>query len=204
MEIVIMELRDSTFTLEDVYNLIRDVYKERENNGIFFSVSKWSFEEFEDSLTKDNSQVIIAFDSDTDDMLGCATFFIRQNKKGRKFANFRHAVVSPFAQRKGVGRKLNDARFEIAKREDCEYVQCSTAVNAKSSVEWHLKYGYKIVALRSFNSNYYSYIFRYQLKPSFVWNNDLFVKCIYLWSAFKTKLKYKENGAVRAPFNIIK
>lgn len=204
MLVIVKDISETSFNYEQVYTLIKEIYKERVNSGIQFSVSKWSFEEFQNSLVKENAQIVIAIDSNTNEMLGCATYFIKLNKKGQKFANFRHAVVSPLAQRKGVGRKLNDARFEIAKREDCEYIQCSTAVNAKSSVEWHLKYGYKIVALRSFNSNYYSYIFRYQLKPSIVWNNDFFVKCIYLWSAFKTKIKYKKNGEIRAPFNITK
>ena len=74
----------------------------------------------------------------------------------------------------------------------------STAIDAKSSVNWHKKNGFRIIELQSSPStNYYSYIFRKQLVHDPKWSNPVYCKLQYWKSAIRCRMYKLANGEDR-------
>ncbi|MBR1626119.1 MAG: GNAT family N-acetyltransferase [Bacteroidales bacterium] len=106
-----------------------------------------------------------------------------------------YLAVSPIAQRVGVGKMLLEKGVEIAKENNLTYISGDTSQYATWSIKWHKRMGYKIVGYDSFyKTDYYSYIFRLQIKPSILWNNALFCKIVFLFSYIKTKAMMTNKG----------
>ena len=83
----------------------------------------------------------------------------------------------------------------------CSFVVSDTAIGATSSMNWHLKNGYKKDRLLSWSDrDYYSCLFRFQLKPHRFWSNDAFCELYFLCSFVKCRLCYQENGKYRFLF----
>lgn len=161
-DLIISRIEDSPFSYDDLMALIRASVQERVEQRIEFNVTRMTVEEFK-SKTK-NSIVLIAY---TDhDLCGTACITILKDKKNNSFAYHEHIFVSPECKRKGIGTKLLKEHIEISKDYGCSYILSDTAINAKSSVKWHLKNGFKLIGLHSFSStDYYSKVFKYQITP---------------------------------------
>lgn len=193
MNIVIDRVENTAVSYKQILDLIHQSFVERIQQGLLFTCSTLTEEEFINK-TKDGL-VFVAMDKDTNDLIGTVTVHIRKNKRNITYGYHEYLAVSPIAKRNGVGTKLLAKVMAIVMDTNGEYIESDTAVLAESSVNWHLKNGFKIVGLQSFQTtNYYSYIFRKQLAPSWKWNNDIYLKMVYVCSLFRTKLLKKEDG----------
>lgn len=195
MDIIIKPVNESPFTLGDVVDLMHRSFEERMNQGLHFTCSSLTVEQFQ--LRTKNSIVLVAWNSATNVLLGTATVTLRKDKRGVTYGYHEYLAISPNAKRLGIGTKLLEERIIIIIiNAGGEYVMSDTAVGAESSVRWHLKNGFKIIALRSFPStNYYSYIFRRQLVPSKLWDSCLYTSLRFRLSSIIVKSLYNENGS---------
>lgn len=187
--IQIKPLSETDVSLRQVYEYIQCIYLERVLQGMNFWATTVSFDEFRDEYEKNSAVVFVAIDDINGELVGSGTIYIRNNGK-YKYAHMTNAVVSPNMRRCGIGSKLKVIRQEYAMQNGCSFISCTTGVNAESSVSWHKKNGYKIVG-KSYWLGYYSYRFRLQLTPSWLWNSNLFCKLVYIRSC--VKLYFKMN-----------
>lgn len=193
MSVVVDRLENTAVSYKQLIELIHHSFEERIQQGLFFTCSTMTEEKYINK-TKDGV-VLVAMDNETNELLGTATIHIRKDNRNIIYGYNEYLAISPSAKRKGIGTKLLEKQMMIVINANGEYIESDTAVGAKSSVCWHLKNGFKIVGLQSFiSTNYYSYVFRKQLVMSKKWNNEILVKLIYLFSAFRTKILKKENG----------
>ena len=193
MGIIIKPLFKSPFSYDEVVNLLHESFKERLDQGLDFTCSTMSVESFK-RRTKD-STVLVAWDKDTNQLLGTITVTLKADSKGYVYGYSENLAIISSAKRLGIGTKLLEELIIIVVNAGGRYILSDTAVEAESSVRWHLKNGFKIIALRSFSStNYYSYIFRRQLAPSKVWNSKFYSFMRYSLSSFIIKKLYKVDG----------
>lgn len=182
---------------EELANLLHDAFQERLDQGLHFSCSYLTPDDFE-HISAD-AVVLVAIDKDNDRLVGTSSVVIHPNAKGN-WAYFQNTAVHPDYKHRGVGSKLEERRTEVARENGCQYVLGDTATRAKSSINMRKKYGFRIVGLKSWpNTNYYSYVFRKQLVPHPLWSNSLFCKIHYWLSALKCKLMYHPDGKFRFP-----
>ena len=181
--IQIKQLQETEITLLDIYIMIQIVYKDRVRQGMNFWATTVSFDDFKKEYERNSAVVFVAIDDTTLELLGSGTIYIRTKGKVR-YAHLTNAVVLPKVHRCGIGSKLKAVRQQFAIQKGCEYISCTTAVNAESSVLWHKKNGYKIVG-KSYWLGYYSYRFRLQITPSLLWNNSLFCRLMYITSCIR-------------------
>lgn len=176
---------------DQLFKLMKDAFREREEQGLNFGAVRANFESFQSAL-KDKTIIVAKKigDNQDEEIIGFQKISFQQN-----FMDCGLVAVSPQYKRQGVGKLLFEKSKELAIANHCDYMTANTATGAKSSVKWHLKNGYRIVGLRSFFSkNYYSYIFRLQLKHHPLWSNGLYCYFRYLLSALKCRLCFHENG----------
>lgn len=193
MDIVITSIDVSPFSNEDVVNLLHESFQERLGQGLEFTCSTMTVDSFK-NRTK-NGTILVAWDSDINDLLGTATVTLRTDSKGIVYGYHENLAIRPKAKRLGIGTKLLEEHIIIVINAGGQYVLSDTAVGAESSVRWHLKNGFKIIALRSFPStNYFSYIFRRQLTPSKLWDSKLYTSFRYHLSSIIIRMLYKEDG----------
>lgn len=189
---------------DELAQLYHEAFQERLDQGLNFICSSFTPDFLKQHCA--NSIVVVAIDKDNNDALtGAAIIEIKHDKKGT-WGYLTDMGISPNYKRCGIGSKLEEKRIAIAKANNCTFVMSDTAVPAKSSVNWHLKNGFKIVELMSWpNTNYYSYNFRKQLVYDPKWSNSLFCKIHYWLSALKCKLMFLPDGKYRSPgmMNII-
>lgn len=190
MKVVVKKLSETSFTYEDILRLIHKSFEERLVQGLKFTCSYLTMDEYENK-TK-GGEVFVAYDTDTGLLVGTVVATQCTDTDGIIFAYYQYLAIAPEYKHRGIGTML----FIYIEREACrfgaQYVISDTAVGAKSSVRFHIKQGFHIVGYRSFRStNYYSYIFRKQLVPSKKWNNPIVYNMLFLKSYVKTRLKYK-------------
>lgn len=185
--IQIKQLTETNISLQQIYDLIQYVYEERVKQGMNFWATTVCFEDFKKEYERNSAVVFVAIDDNTGELLGSGTIYLRNNYK-KKYAHLTNAVVLPKVRRYGIGSKLKEVRHQFAKQNGCAYISCTTGIEAQSSILWHIKNGYKIVG-KSYWLGYYSYRFRLQLTPSWLWCNNLFCKIVYIHSCIRLYLK---------------
>ena len=127
--------------------------------------------------------------------MGTAVVHIKKGIDGIVYGYNELAAICSKAKRCGIGSMLLNARAELVKKAGGEYILSDTAVGAQSSINYHLKNGFKIIGITSFlSTNYYSYLFRKQLVPSKKWDSNLYCKFVFLKSYIMTRLIAKEDG----------
>ena len=183
------------FSWDELVELLHEAFQERLEQGLQFTRSFIAAEELSQLLA--NSIILVAVDTDTDLLAGMAALRLYDDDNG-KWAFLSDLAVRPQYKRRGIMTLLHKRIVEIAKSNNCEYIQSDTAVGAKSSVKWHLKNGYRKYDMCSFKAtNYYSYIFRKQLVPHPIWSNPIKSK-LYFWKkALKCRIYDLENGEDR-------
>lgn len=194
MDIIINPIAESPFSYDDVVNLLHDSFKERQEQGLEFTCSTMTVESFK-NRTKQGT-VLVAWGKDANGLLGTVTITIHTDSKGVIYGYHENLAISPCAKRLGIGTKLLEECIIITTNAGGQYILSDTAVGATSSVRWHKKNGFKIIALRSFSStNYYSFIFRRQLSPSQIWSSELYTSLRFRISSIIIKLLYKVDGS---------
>lgn len=193
MKIKVYPIEKTNVSLERVLTLIKLAFQERKEQGLNYGCLSLSLDGFQEEVK--DSMILIATDEDSDVLCGCSVLMIRCDKDGNRFGWEKHTSVHPEYKGKGVGSLLINSLKAKAIELDCEYLGCSTAVDAESAIRVHLKNGYYIVGLKSFRStNYYSYMFRMQLTPS-CWSDPLYCKKQYKKSRRKIRVAYKADGS---------
>lgn len=184
--------KDDNISWQELVDLFHESFQERLDQGLHFTCSYFTAEELERRGA--NNTVLVAIDQDNHQLVGTAFIEIMHDKK-KKWGYLTNMAIRPDCKRYGIGSKLEQQRMAIAQANDCDYVISDTAVGATSSVKWHLKNGFKKVKMTSFDAtNYYSYIFRKQLKPHPLWSSDWYCRMRLFLSSITCRLKFHKNG----------
>lgn len=195
-------LEESPFSYEDVVELIHLSFKERINQGLHFTCSYMSVEQFQAKMN--DGLVIVAYNKESGQLLGTASTHIYVDNCNHTYGYNEYLAVHPSVKHCGIGTLLLNKRLCILQERGAEYVISDTAVGAKSSVKWHLKNGFVIYGYRSFSgTNYYSYLFRKQLIGRSKWDIWLYRGIHFLVSFIKTRIKYTRTGRERRFFSLI-
>ena len=181
---------------EELAQLYHEAFQERLDQGMNFICSSFTPEYLEQHFN--DAIILVALDKDQNDALaGVAVLRIKHDDRGN-WGYFTDMGIKPSYKRCGIGSKLEAQRVAEAKANGCTYVMSDTAANAKSSVKWHYRNGFKLVELVSWpNTNYYSYNFRKQLVPDAKWSNPVYCKLQYWKSAIKCRMYKLANGEDR-------
>ena len=142
-----------------------------------------------------DSVILIAIDEVSCFLCGCILLKTFRDKDNILYGKENHTSVHPDYKGQGIGSLLIVALKAKAIEQGCEYLSCSTAVDAESAIRVHLKNGYQIIGLKSYKAtNYYSYLFRMQLTPSH-WCDPAFCRKQYKKSRRKVRVAYKADGS---------
>jgi ribosomal protein S18 acetylase RimI-like enzyme len=191
MNIEIEEINKKKVPYEDVLDLIHSSYEERMRQGLYFTCSSMSVDEFKSRTKK--SIVLVAVDKDNSRLLGTGSISFLTDKKGILYGYIEYAAVAPEFKRCGVGSKLLEKRLKIARDMGAKYVLSDTAVGAKSSIKYHKKNGFRIILLAHYpTTNYYSYIFRKDLGA--VCRFNFHEKITFLKSFILVRLVVRRDG----------
>ena len=193
MSVSVFSIQDTEISERQIYNLIKIAFQERKEAGLNYGCLSLSFEAFLKEI--EDNVILVAVDDNLGVLCGCTMLSFRMDKHGKRYGWERHTSVHPDYKGMGVGTMLISELKNKAIEFGCEYLGCSTAVEAESAVKVHLKNGYQIIGLKSYKStNYYSFIFRMQLSPS-RWSDPAFCKKQFKKSQRKVRLAYKADGS---------
>lgn len=186
MSIVIRRLQDTSYSYNDVVNLLHEAFQERLEQGLMYTCSTMTEDEFRKDTV--NGIVYVAIDDEMG-LCGTATLTIRTDRYGVKYGLNEYDGIRSDMKGKGIGTMLYMEREKKALKNGCEYILSDTSTQAKSAVKYHLKNGFKIVGLKSYrDTNYWSYVFRRQLAPSIKWNNAIYCRWRYIKSWIYTRM----------------
>ena len=203
MNIIIKRREETGITYEQIVSLMHESFEERLLQGLKFTCSFMTVEQYKKKTS--DGIIFVAIDEDTHELMGTAVVHIRKDSVGVIYGYNELAAISPKAKRCGIGSMLLRERVCEVEKKGGEYILSDTAVGATSSVKYHLKNGFKIIGLQSYSStNYFSYLFRKQLVPSKKWNSNLYCKYVFFKSYIITKLKLKKNGSTTFLYSIYK
>lgn len=201
--IVICAREESPFTYDEIVDLIHLAFLERLRQGLRFTCSDMSVEEFKERM--EDGTVVVAYDEDNPHrLLGTMSTHTYKDSHDRPYGYLEYLAVHPSARYLGIASLLLDKCLAIECDGGAEYVLSDTAAGAKSSIKWHHKNGFVIYGYRSYSStNYYSFLFRKQLIGRSKWDNDLYRLFHFLISFIKTRIKYTRTGEVRRWFSCL-
>lgn len=190
MNIKIIE-KDDTVSYDSLLSVIHKSFEERLKQGLYYTCSSYTKEDLI-NRTKDG-KLLIAIDEETNNILGVSGYTIKRKRK-IKYGYFAFIGIDENAKKTGVGSLLFQEVLKYNILSGSEYIESNTAKQAESAVKFHLKNGFRIVGLNSFmTTNYYSYVFRYQIKKPSIWNNARICKLSYIISYCITKTLKKET-----------
>lgn len=186
-------LQDTSFTHADVLELIKESFRQWQENGIESSLLKLTPISFVEKTA--NAVVLVAIDDASDTLCGTTSCSIIRDKQGKRYAYNKYSAITSKTKHSGIGSSLLRYEKQLAIEERCSHILSDTCVLAKWSVNWHKKNGFRIVGLESFTTNdYYSYIFRLQLKKPSFWSSPLYCRLRFVFSWIKTRLMCDSRG----------
>lgn len=201
MNILIDNIKNTSFSYGDVVSLIRQSFEERLRQGLVFTCSSMSVDDFMNRTRE--STVLVAIDKDSNRLLGTGTISLLKDNRGVLYGYIEYAAIAPDLKRCGIGSKLLAAREKIAIDMGAKYILSDTAVGADSSIKYHKKNGYRIIQLMHYpTTNYYSYVFRKDFTP--VRSFRLCEKIVLLRSIIVVRLIFRRNGSYSLFYNFIK
>ena len=157
IQIIEYKTSDSNVPWNELSSVLRNAFKERTEQGLLFSCRDFSAEELKES--SGDGFVFVGKD-DTDKLLGLMVLTVFSDNTG--YLQF--VATEPSLKHSGVASALFKALIQKCKDLNLDNLGSSTADGATSSVRWHLKMGFKKYSYYSSpKTNYYSYVFRYQL-----------------------------------------
>lgn len=184
--------KDDTVSWEEIARLLHDSFQERLVQGMNFTCSFFTAEELERSSR--GCSVLVALDRVANDYLAGTVTFELQSESRAYHSNL---AVAPDYKNKGIATLLLKSFVALAENKGCTYIISDTAQNATSSIIWHLKNGFIPIRLRSFPStNYYSIVFRKQLKKHWFWSNETFCRIHFALSSALCPLYRHEDGSL--------
>lgn len=192
MSVVIKQIQDTNFSYKDVVDLLHEAFRERLEQGLNYTCSTMTEEQFRDKTA--NGIVYVAIDDETG-LCGTATLTIKTDRKGVKYGYNEYNGIRSDMKGKGIGSMLYIYTERESRKNGCKYLLSDTSTKAKSAVKYHLKNGFKIIGLESYRStNYWSYVFRRQLVPSKKWDNPIYCKWQYIKSWLFIRITRDING----------
>lgn len=192
-----IEIEEINGTLDDtlyeiLYSLMKNAFKEREDQGLIFKCTQFSFSEFKKDL--DGKMLIIAKRKEGNEVkiVGFQKFIIEKD-----YIDTGLIAVSPGNKRLGIGSLIFLRLKKTAYENNCKYMIADTAINATSSVNWHIKNGYFRYKLRSYPStNYYSVVFRLQIEKHWFWSCEILRGIYFYISTLLCHLYRKKDGSL--------
>lgn len=169
--------------------LMKESFEERAAQGLNFSFMSFSIDEFIRCLS--GNTIILALEDNK-------IVAFQQLILHEKYLECGLIAVSSNYKRCGIGTIIFNKSEQFAYKKNCEYMIADTATKAKSSVLWHLNNGYFKYKMRSFPStNYYSIVFRKQLKPHWLWSNEFLCNIHFKISSVLCHLYRHEDGTLK-------
>ena len=204
--ISIQRLEETIFNYGDIVNLLHLSFEERLEQGLHFSCSSISEEDYRKKMAK--GTVLVAVLSNPEQpaqLVGTIAHRVFTDNHGTKLGYIEYLAIHPDMKRRGLGQNLLRDSLDILMEKGAEYVISTTAVGANSSVQCHKKVGFKIVGLLSYPATqYYSFLFRIYLlsdKISYwkrivyrIKNSLPFCSILYLISSIKTRITRTATG----------
>ena len=180
MSIEVKRLEETSYTYKDVVDLLHEAFQERLEQGLKYTCSFITEEQFREKTS--HGIVCVAVDDDLG-LCGTATLTIKTDNHGVEYGYNEYNGIRSDLKGKGIGTMLYKYIEREARKNGCKYLMSDTSTQAESAVNYHLKNGFKIIGLESYRStNYWSYVFRRQLVPSTKWGNSLYCKMRYIKS----------------------
>ena len=182
-------LRNDESVDQDLLDLVHLAFAERKKQGLNFTCINYTIDDIKKKA--EGAWVFLAYDESK--LVGCIFFHVYPNKGNYGYIE----VVSVHPDYKGMGiaSLIFKEILNKANTLGVEYIGSDTAENAKSSVKWHQKNGFKIVRLQSSpKSNYYSYVFRNQLRTPSIWNSSLWANTHFFFSSLNCRLMRDKYG----------
>lgn len=198
---IFITLLNKPYPIDELHSLIQDSFAERSEQELFFKCLNFSTtdlkEYFEDAI------IIAAVDQHSKKILGIQSVFVKK-KDNTTYGDNGILAISPEYKGQGIASCLFEKEKSILVEHKAEFIIADTALNAKSSVSWHIKNGFLPITIRSFGStNYYSIIFRQQLKYHWFWSNRYICKLHYSISSHLYKNIRDEKGNLKGIGKII-
>ncbi len=195
-DIVIQRLEDSCFSYADITELLHKAFEERLSQGIIMSASKMSIRDVQEKVQ--SRIVLLAYRQTTNELIGTAMTQFRLDENGILFGDEEYKGIHPDYKRQGVGSLLEQALQDIAIEAGASYLICTTALQAKSSIRYHLSNGFFKWCMISFpDTSYYSIVFRKQLVSHKKWDNVFYRNLHYFLSSCHTVLTKRKDGTFR-------
>lgn len=193
MEVIVKLLSDTDITYQQVTDLLHAAFEERLEQGLYFTCSSMTVEQFEKKM--EGGFVFVACEKNSKELLGTVTIHINTDQKGNVYGYHEYLAVSPSVKHAGIGSQLALAWNKFLIEKGAKYVLSDTACGATSSVNWHLKNGFQVYELESYRStNYWSYVFIKYLDNS-INIVPFFLKLHYLKSWIFIKTTRRQNGS---------
>ena len=192
MNIEILTREQSKVSYAQLVELMHESFQERIDAGLNYSCSSMDEIKYKEK-TKDGI-IFVAIDKDKGTLAGSTTLNLHcDNNEVYGYMEF--VSIHSTYKHCGIGSKLVNQIKRCGVEKGCRYILSDTSINALSAVNFHLKNGFKIIGLESYRStNYWSYVFRMQLSPSIIWNNQMFLKVHYWLSYLFIKVTRDING----------
>lgn len=193
MNIEIYYKEETDVSYKQIVDLLHDSFHERIEQGLHYTCSFITEEEYIQKTR--GGLVFVAIDLKTGELAGTNTLNIFFDRKG-KYGYMEYVAIANNYKHRGVGSLLlQRLRQEAVTKVGCRFILSDTSTRADSAVNYHLKNGFEIIGLESYRStNYWSYVFRMQLSPSFLWENVLFQKIHFLCSYVFIKVTRNMDG----------
>lgn len=191
-----ISIKNDETTWGELANLLHESFQERLAQGLHFTCSYLTAEQLKRQSA--GRTVLLAVDADKKNALaGTVSIEFNEEDNSSVWAYHCNLAVSPSYKNCGIASQLFICFQEIARSEGCTHIISDTAVEATSSVKWHLKNGFKKIGLRSFKStNYYSVLFRKQLKYHWLWSNKTLCRIYYIVSSLLCHLYKNKDGSL--------
>ena len=192
MDIAILTREEANVSYTQIIELIHESFQERLDQGLNYSCSTMNVEQYKKKTKK--GVVFVAIDRATGNLAGTITLNFLE-KLREKHGYMEYVAIKNNYKHCGIGSILVNRIRNYGIQEGCDYILSDTSIKAISAVKFHLKNGFRIIGLESYRStNYWSYVFRMQIKPSFLWSNPVFLKLHYWQSYFFMKMTRDING----------
>lgn len=170
--------------------IIKESFWSLANEGQDCSCYRYTMQDF-DELVMANHHLFAFVDSKPVGLTSC-----RIDTK-QKFGYMVVSAILPEFRKYGIGTMLASRVTEDCLKMGCRYMLADTAINNIKSVRWHIKIGYKIIGYQSYSStNYYSYIFRKDLKQRGFFINNIYYPLRFAISYLAIRIAKKEDGSL--------
>ena len=193
MGVVVKLLSETNLSYFDLSELLHEAFEEHLERGLIFTCSTMTVTQLEEKMK--GGYVFVAINQEIEELIGTATIHLDNDKHGFSFGYLEFLAVKPQAKQLGVGTKLIQASTKLLLDLKAAYLLSDTACEATSSVNWHLKNGFRIYELVSYPStDYWSYVFIKYLDGA-KQKTPLQIKCHYWLSVLYFKTLRHQDGS---------